>query len=211
MPAFISTGFSRKNIKGGKSERAASRKPQGKKEILEPREGNMGYQCEIGTKTRAPLFFGDQSNIVSWSGKDVAAMTEYDGWTMRRFIEKEAYRIGYSEGQLLPAWNPFDPEMLFGEPHKLWDYYYLTGRADKAGCANAVQPEPPAMPAVEYAIWPGILSTLEDLSNEFERSYKRIGVKKKSSLWGLIFGMCGWFNQSDDFAPVYDEKGWRFI
>jgi hypothetical protein len=171
----------------------------------------MGNQYEFGTKTRAPLFFGEDSNVASWSGKEVTTMTEYDGWTMRRFIEKEAYRIGYSEAEHVPAWNPFDAEMLFGEPHKLWNYYYLQGREDKAKCAGAVQPDPPAMPVVEYAMWPGILSTLEELSNEFERSYKKIGVKKKSSLWGLIFGMCGWFNQSEDFVPVYDDKGWRFI
>lgn len=171
----------------------------------------MGYQCETGTKTRAPLFFGGQESIPSWSGKDVSALTEYDGWAIRRFIEKEAYRIGYAEGQLLPAWNPFDAEMLFGEPHKLWNHYYLKGREDKSRRAGAVQPEPPEMAATEYAMWPSILSNLEELSNEFELSYKRIGVKKKSALWGLIFGMCGWFNQSDDFVPVYDEKGWRFI
>ena len=171
----------------------------------------MGYQCEIGTKTHAPRFFGDQHSTPSWSGKEVSAMTEYDGWAMRRFIEKEAYQIGYAEGRLLPAWNPFDPEMLFGEPHKLWNHYYLKGREDKGTQAYAERPEPPAMPDTEYLMWPSILSNLEELSNEFELSYKRIGVKKKSSLWGLIFGMCGWFNQSEDFAPVYDEKGWRFI
>jgi hypothetical protein len=171
----------------------------------------MRYQYEIGTKTHAPLFFGDQGSAPSWSGKEVSSMTEYDGWAMRRFIEQEAYRIGYAEGKLLPARNPFDAEMLFGEPHKLWDHYYLKGREDKSRRVDAVLPAAPAMPATEYVMWPSILSNLEELSNEFELSYKRIGVKKKSSLWGLIFGMCGWFNQSEDFAPVYDEKGWRFI
>lgn len=171
----------------------------------------MGYRCEFGSKTRAPLFVGDQGGVVSWSGKEVSAMTEYDGWAMRRFVEKEAYCIGYSEGERFPAWNPFDPEILFGEPHKLWDYYYLKGRQDKGSSVCAVPPKPPVMPASEYAMWPNILSSLEELSDEFERSYKRIGVKKKSSLWGLVFGLYGWFNQSEDFAPVYDEKGWRFI
>lgn len=171
----------------------------------------MEQQCEFGTKMRAPLFFGSPAGAASWGGKDVTAMSEYDGWAIRRFIEKEAYRIGYSEGKLVPAWNPFHPEMLFGEPHKLWNYYYLQGREDKARSISATLPQSPAMAASEYAMWPNILSTLEELSNEFERSYKRIGVKKKSSLWGLIFGLYGWFNQSEDFAPVYDEKGWRFI
>jgi hypothetical protein len=171
----------------------------------------MEYQCEFGTKTRAPLFFGNPAGAASWSGKEVSALSEYDGWAMRRFIEKEAYRIGYAEGPLLPAWNPFDPEMLFGEPHKLWNYYYPKGREDKACSIGAAPPQPPVMPASENAMWPNILSTLEELSNEFERSYKRIGVKKKSSLWGLVFGLYGWFNQSEEFAPVYDEKGWRFI
>lgn len=171
----------------------------------------MGYQCEFGTKARAPLFFGDQAGSASWNGKEVSAMTEYDGWAMRRFIEQEAYRIGYAEGKLFPAWNPFHADMLFGEPHKLWDHYYLKGRDDRNNRSDAAPPARPEMQETEYVMWPSILANLEALSDEFELSYKRIGVKKKSSLWGLIFGMCGWFNQSEDFAPVYDEKGWRFI
>lgn len=165
-----------------------------------------------GTQTSTPIFYDDHHQPLSWCGKDVTELSEYDGWAMRRFIEQEAYFYGYACGLQQPVWNPFDSGMLFGEPAKLWGHYYGCGVQDRRNGVEARPTLKQHATAGDFQLWSAILSNLDELARDFETSYKKIGIRKKSSLRGLLQGICGWLNQSDsEFVPVFDEQGWRYI
>lgn len=168
----------------------------------------MGFHCVVGTKTRTPEFHFNHCGSFSWSGKELPELTEYDVWLMRQFIEIEGYRQGYNDGMAHAEAksNPFHPAFLFGEPHKRWTLFYHIGGEDGTAGRQPNIPDSPDMPMHEHSIWTKVIAELEEVADGFERSYRKLGVEKHSSLRGIAAALCGWFNQSPaaDFFPIYD-------
>lgn len=182
----------------------------------------MGFHVEGGSDCMTPVVWFNHCGVAGdWCAKAAAQLSEREAWEMRQFTASFAF----SEGMTHPnrPWELFEPQLLFGEPRKLWDRAFLLGTQFAAKDRNA-EAHPRYDPTIvleqvgffdfdpiEEAVWQSLDAALDRLDGDFRAAYQRLGLTARSNFAGLRTALDGWFNPSTDtfisalFVGMEDE------